>query len=607
MTSGHETDILLRPLEVVQKLIFEDNLSIADISTHFQNQFPTPAALSLIPALTHTSLPRLPTGRLVRFRCMVQDNSFNAQEYFHTMTLRNTTTGAEHHVSTVYRDTLPEMDGWVAVEPDMRHFRAGMVGEKHPVYCVAVPAETEWVREGEVVEEMRRMSLERSETRGVGGDDAPVAIDPRLHVKFPIKDDANTVAALVKTYGSDPQFRLNDAIEVVGVLEHITVPPTPSDDTPDMTIPMSAQLEFPPDTAEQAIFTTVPRIHVVFHRVLSQLDLNPAAANVDVKDVDLEMWREEVIEVLKGYLGGDAMAAEYLLLHLISKIDHRAPDDTPIGYFPLNLTNIPTDADASFTPTLVTLLASLLPRVHRVPLSLTALNEHTWIAPAQKHAAGNDEAADKLDMGLHAGELQLVDGTWVVVDETALEDGTLNERGISNLSHLGTTLRTAKLPYLIPYGDMTRDVDYGVLVLSQGKCMFGVDCTLPLRPTTHGSTRLPPFPAQLLAQTRALLATLRSPPTSYTIPPAMVDTISSDYAAHRRAGETTMDMQALSTRLEVAKLVARSCGKHTLDTACWERARRLEVQRRTRLREVAVGSKGKRDGDADGDGEVAGR
>lgn len=43
-------------------------------------------------------------------------------------------------------------------------------------------------------------------------------------------------------------------------------------------------------------------------------------------------------------------------------------------------------------------------------------------------AQGRD-APDNVDVGVAAGELQLADGTWVVVDEMGLEDGVLKERG----------------------------------------------------------------------------------------------------------------------------------------------------------------------------------
>ncbi|KAJ3002151.1 hypothetical protein HKX48_002501, partial [Thoreauomyces humboldtii] len=456
---------------IVRKIIAEDKGSVADVTSHFHNAFSNAADIQRVPLLTASSIKNLANGSLVRFRCMVQDNSFNTQEYFHSIVLRKQSGAGEatgeqlETFSTAFRDTLPERDGWSAVEPDMRAFKPEMIGEKHPVFAVSIPGETAWVKDAcagglvqDAADAVSAMSL-------TGDDEAisripPPIMDPRLRAKFPTVD-ADAVGALVKTYGKDPQLRLNEAIEVIGILEYVPAPSTsyePTAETPNA-------YDLPPDTAEQAFFNTVPRLHAVFHRQLSLVDLNPAAAD-DAKEIEteIEVARADVHALLANVLMGDALAAEYVLLHLLSRIDHRAPHDTPIGYFPLNLGNVPPQA--TFANDLFDVLSQLLPRCQRISLTLKSLNEERYVSPAQ-----NRDAA--LDVGLAAGDLQLVGGTWVLVEEAGLEDGTLNERGVGNISNLGKLIRTAKLPYLIPYGEMDREVDYGVLVLSQGKCMFG--------------------------------------------------------------------------------------------------------------------------------------
>ncbi|KAJ3012100.1 hypothetical protein HKX48_006444 [Thoreauomyces humboldtii] len=270
--------------------------------------------------------------------------------------------------------------------------------------------------------------------------------------------------------------------------------------------------------------------------------------------------------------------------------DHRAPDDTPIGYFPLNLGNVPPQA--TFANDLFDVLSQLLPRCQRISLTLKSLNEERYVSPAQ-----NRDAA--LDVGLAAGDLQLVEGTWVLVEEAGLEDGTLNERGVGNISNLGKLIRTAKLPYLIPHGEMDREVDYGVLVQVAPHYFFRilpiqVDCYIPLRPrssspSTTISTPADPSPlsSTTLQTVRRYLAT-SSHRSTYEIPPTMVDAITKDYADRRSSG-SAVDMTDLSRRLEVAKLLCRSLGRERLDEEIWERSGSLEAERIVRVREGVVG------------------
>ncbi|TPX71101.1 hypothetical protein SpCBS45565_g01325 [Spizellomyces sp. 'palustris'] len=572
MTPPRVEDYVARPLEIIHELIDQSKMTVENVRDQFSNAFQTDADLSLIPSLNRSSLSTLPDRSL---------------EYFTEITLRNTTTGEEVKVSTLYCDTLQDRPGFTVVDADMMNFSSNNVAEKQPVFCVSVPGETDWAREG-----LRRIGEDKddvsSDIASLSLNDASTPFDEKLRVKFPIPQEKNAVGAMVKTYGEDPQFHLNDVLDVVGVLEKADNA-SEGNQGDDIAVDVATGMEFalPPDGAEQACFSSIPRIHAVFFRNLGRSHMNPSVRNLSrakelASDMNIILLRTRLLEHFCSQLFGDRLAAEYLLLHLLSKIHHRATDGTPIGYFPINICGCPsTSTHPDFTSSIAQLVSSLVPRFHRITLTLKHLNEDTHLVPAQ----GRD--GEKDDIGVSAGELQLADGTYILVDEMTLEDGVLKERGVLNVAHLGEVIRTAKLPYIIRYGEMKRNVDYNFLVLSQGRCMFAIDCIVPLVPTTEESVATP-IPDDLKNDARIILGLF--PEEDYQVPGDMVELIGRQYAEQRaadfEAGRPVTTNLDLSRRLEVARLVTKSFGRGSLDVECWDHAGMLESERMARVKKL---------------------
>lgn len=227
-------------------------------------------------------------------------------------------------VPTLYSDSLPDYPGFVPVDIDMMQFSVDKVGEKHPVFCVSVPAETEWARDG-----FRQLGVQDNDGKlsqtfdHLNLGDPIIASQDKLRLKMPLPQEKHATAAMVKTYGVDPQFHLNDVVEVVGVLEKSH----PDSQGQDTGIDSTSGLEFslPPDGAEQMLYSTIPEIHAMFYRKLSRTDMNPAVRNVNVArqavtDLDMQKLRRTLIDYIASYLFGDRLAAEFLLLHLFSKM-----------------------------------------------------------------------------------------------------------------------------------------------------------------------------------------------------------------------------------------------------------------------------------------------
>lgn len=103
--------------------------------------------------------------------------------------------------------------------------------------------------------------------------------------------------------------------------------------------------------------------------------------------------RSAAVSLLASALAGDALAAEYVLLQLVSKVAHRLDARQPIGMLSLNIVNCPKAEDApagAASPlgaALATAAAALLPCVKCLPLSVGGLNGARF-APARDIATG---------------------------------------------------------------------------------------------------------------------------------------------------------------------------------------------------------------------------
>lgn len=155
--------------------------------------------------------------------------------------------------------------------------------------------------------------------------------------------------------------------------------------------------------------------------------------------------------MLCGECAGDALAAEYVLLNLLSRV-HSRPEPLALGALPLNLKGCPAagpadlaaaspfaeggEAAAPFARSVASLLDALLPRVATLPLTIEGLNTHA-MRPTKNHERNV----------LERGALQLSPGTQLLVDETVLMEGKLTEVGVKNLDALKALLETQKLQY----------------------------------------------------------------------------------------------------------------------------------------------------------------
>jgi hypothetical protein len=86
--------------------------------------------------------------------------------------------------------------------------------------------------------------------------------------------------------------------------------------------------------------------------------------------------------------------------------------------------------------------------------------------------------------------LQLSAGTHLLVDETAMEPGQLQERGIKNIQALQQLIEEQTIPIDFEYsGSLKFPTDVAVVILSEGKTIFSVDAHVPFCPTAPAQVR----------------------------------------------------------------------------------------------------------------------
>lgn len=182
------------------------------------------------------------------------------------------------------------------------------------------------------------------------------------------------------------------------------------------------------------------------------------------------------------------MAAELLLLGLISSVSGRAPGGMPLGSLSINVllpkvdgkesnanantegqektnTARPTAFDVFFQK-----LQEVLPHVLSLPLTLELLASESFYPSALSPTSNSTTD------GLRAGLLQLPPRTTLLINEDTLQSGTLKDQGVKNIKCLAETVRNQKLRYEYPYvsEDFGMEVDLGCIVVGQGKSLLPV-------------------------------------------------------------------------------------------------------------------------------------
>lgn len=516
---------------------------------------------------------------------MVQDPSYGEELHLSVANLFNSATGETKQIMSQFTDADHVLEeGW---EIDYNSPR-NVFTEKEVAYCVSVPGLSGWVQ----------MSVPAAKIEDAMGSlnisQQPTTVASNIQERYPLHGEPHS-AALVKFYSPSNVPKVANIVDVVGIYELGL----------NSKAATATAHGNEGETDEDAEDAKWPCIHAIFCQPLSTSILVPGIPPSIKADEYLDR-RNMCLSYLTSVLGGDGLAANFLLLHLLSRT--AVVQDAKVGKFSLNLIGFPS-VDASLPPPQPTedeegkekgssnckfsfkpsaakwisnAVSQLVPHAVEIPFELGLLNESRFVP--------NAESGD-----LSSGVLQLAPGTEVICDEACLHEGTLGEHGVRNLQSLQTLILDQVVTYMYPYQPIEMATSLRVLLLSAGKSLLQCDSELYLNEVAvrfmagiqdGKPTDLKPLDPMHMEQLRHYLETARN--LEFSVPTDVSDKISGEYADLRRnahdKGEKMMTQTELTQLVTVARLVSLGKGETELSMDSWKEAKELEQRRSERNR-----------------------
>ena len=216
----------------------------------------------------------------------------------------------------------------------------------------------------------------------------------------------------------------------------------------------------PDEDPEGDVFSYIPQSLI---KTVHNFSFSKPRAVTIPRRIDIDM-RAHLLSYLIELFGGDTFIGEMMLLHLIGSVVEHEP--VPIGTIPLNLTNC-TVEHAKLIVGGIRMVCSLFV-AHK--LVIPELNKLDWIPEM-----------DYEKEYLRTGRLQLANSTYLVMDETSLQQGTLQHTGIKALRALTTIANEQRIEYPCAYSTLDLKTNYPMLVLSTGSSLLRLSTVIPLQ------------------------------------------------------------------------------------------------------------------------------
>lgn len=366
-------------------------------------------------------------------------------------------------------------------------------------------------------------------------------------------------------------IKLNDVIEVVGVLG--------SD--PRLALFQSGQAGegeevTAEDLANNPPASQVPRLHVICGRRVGcygeLAERASIAANLEALRASrerVEASRAKTLDYLSRSVGGDRLAAEYLLLHLLAhcRRDGGSPSAAVVGKHSLNLVG-GRDFSALDCEAILRVVGSLVPRIRSLPVSLRGLNAGPlW--PRKDYRVSR----------LVGGPLLLADQTHLFLDETQLGEGQLGQCGVQNFQALKGLVENQQVEVDFQFYRLPVPCDVPVTVLSRTKSLLPCDtCVHVARIQGQQHTELPSETE--LDELRSYIVHCWM--LDYSIPDTVSEVLQQDFVLQRQKDPSTVGAEHLHRTLTLARLLSASRGETSLSVETYRALGELEEKRRAR-------------------------
>uniref|UniRef100_A0A8B9GYX5 Mini-chromosome maintenance complex-binding protein n=1 Tax=Astyanax mexicanus TaxID=7994 RepID=A0A8B9GYX5_ASTMX len=564
----------------------------------------------IVPSLNEVPLHYLKPNSLVKFRCMIQD-MFDPEFFMGVYETVDPSTNSKVLRCGKYKDVTD-----CGIDFNSKN---AVTSERQTFYCVPIPGESQWVKEisfrfagssqARVVpstsytpnrhkrsyeedddmdtqpqQDKENTDSKRLETEAPSHNASPSHCSSNLDLNFPLPGERGP-ACLVKVYEEWDGFKLNDMLEVFGIL---SVDPALSliaedKEASSMLDPTESMETVEEQRAHSPPASLVPRIHMLYAQPLQHNNpLLPSAVSEDKAAFlngilgELASVRAELQTYLTHVFLGDSLAAEYLILNLISSVYARR-DVLPLGKFALNISGCPHTSP--YTEHLYQAIQQLVPSSYRICMSLNNMN-------SQRMVPRKDYTANRLV----SGTLQLASNTSLFLDETQLEQGQLDTTGVRNITALGNLISWQKVDYDFNYHQMEFPCNINVLIASEGRSLLPCDCQVHLCPALNPPNLEEYLKTIQLAQVssqlnkyRIYLSVARS--LDYSISDQMTKEVEEDFVEMRKDDPQSVSAEDLHRMLIVARLLSLSYGQTSLSRENWMKAKQMELVRISRTQQ----------------------
>ena len=231
---------------------------------------------------------------------------------------------------------------------------------------------------------------------------------------------------------------------------------------------------------------------------------------------------------------------------------------------------------------LTSLVSQLTTNSATLHLSIELLNSRKF-SPAKDYTRNR----------LSSGPLQLPVGTHLLLNESALTAGKLNDNGCRNLRALQQLVLDQTVTYDFEYSTADWPVDVPTTVLSNGPPMIKCKLQLPLHPiytdglsgntATQTQSNISSSASNSLPKARALIAGSRF--LTFKLD-SQGSSIVETYFVQARQTNNQIKPQDLHDWITHARLLALSYGETTLTQERWNQARAMEGERLQRIKTV---------------------
>ena len=432
------------------------------------------------------------------------------------------------------------------------------------------------------------------------------------------------ICCLAKMYDSGHDtFRLNDVIEVVGVctLDYSSAAASaaePQEGSLEYFLDPSLGMQFDVDLLPPT--SIAPRLHcITFRRIGSSFPLfqpllsggegsGSSSSSSNGKEVfgtvvrgagvfacqevssPLSMFssksldsvrsaRAVLLSHLAATLSGDATAAEYMLLALLSRVVSRT-ETVLLGCFPLVISGLQQN-DGHKIGRLQQIISRVVPRCVTFGADIETLNK-TTVQPQKDYDLNR----------ITPSPLQVGSGTVLLVDETRLEEGKLTENGVRSASALRNLALNQTLSVSFTYCEVTVPLDSPLIFFtsSSRSSLYATqetarvhlapadDAKMSVAEQDQGEEEQEPGQNSVEWQDlKAWWAALRLQDVSMD---ADTTQAAEDDFVSARQSDDTLTLADFHSWLTVARLLALSLGEAKITKEVWSRMRDLEQRRR---------------------------